>query len=112
MFYSHEILTSQKHGVATVWVLATLDRSCASRKVSRKAIQEVNVPKACVTIDEPPGAPIALRLQASLLYGVSRVYQQQCHYVLGDAEKFRISMRGLMRVLDSGTLDPNAGRAK
>ncbi|TLS22487.1 uncharacterized protein PpBr36_09746 [Pyricularia pennisetigena] len=112
MFYSHEILTSQKHGVATVWVLATLDKSCVNRKVSRKAIQEVNVPKACVTIDEPPGAPIALRLQASLLYGVSRVYQQQCQYVLGDAEKFRISMRGLLRVLDSGALDPNAGRAK
>ncbi|TLD06955.1 hypothetical protein PgNI_10721 [Pyricularia grisea] len=112
MFYSHEILTSQKHGVATVWVLATLDKSCANRKVSRKAIQEVNVPKACVTIDEPPGAPIALRLQASLLYGVSRVYQQQCQYVLGDAEKFQINMRGLLRVLNSGTLDPNAGRAK
>jgi hypothetical protein len=94
-------------------VLATLGQNCASRKVTRRAIQEVDVPKACVTIDNPPGAPIALRLQASLLYGVSRVYSQQYEYLLGDAQKAHLGMSVLFRqVASSETLDPKAGQAK
>ncbi|KAL8295657.1 hypothetical protein RB597_009241 [Gaeumannomyces tritici] len=113
MFYSHEILTSHQHGVATVWVLATLGQNCGGRRISRKAIQEVDVPKACMTIDNPPGAPIALRLQASLLYGVSRAYSQQYDYLLGDAEKARLGISILFRNMAlSDTLDPNAGKAK
>jgi meiotic recombination protein REC8, fungi type len=36
------------------------------KKVSRKAIISVNVPKACETIIQPE-APMALRLQSNLL---------------------------------------------
>lgn len=97
----------------SVRVLATLGQNCGSRRISRKAIQEVDVPKACMTIDNPPGAPIALRLQASLLYGVSRAYSQQYDYLLGDAEKARLGMSILFKdVTSSDTLDPNAGKAK
>ncbi|KAK5662894.1 hypothetical protein OQA88_6305 [Cercophora sp. LCS_1] len=88
MFYSHEILTDQRHGVATVWLASTIGLRSNARRITRKAIQEVNVRKACETIIQP-GAPIALRLQGSLLFGVSRVYERQCEYVLADAEKIR-----------------------
>ncbi|KAK3496798.1 Rec8 like protein-domain-containing protein [Neurospora hispaniola] len=113
MFYSHEILTNQQYGVATVWLVSTFGLRSSNRKISRKAIQEVNVRKACETILQP-GAPIALRLQGSLLYGVSRVFSQQCTYVLTDAEKIHMHMRCFYNVLGGtgNALDPQAGKAK
>ncbi|CCC10336.1 hypothetical protein SMACR_02911 [Sordaria macrospora] len=113
MFYSHEILTNQQYGVATVWLVSTFGLRSSNRKISRKAIQEVNVRKACETILQP-GAPIALRLQGSLLYGVSRVFSQQCSYVLTDAEKIHMHMRCFYNVLggSGNALDPQAGKAK
>ena len=76
-----------------------------------QAIQEVNVPKACETILDP-GAPLALRLQGSLLYGVSRVFSQQCRYVLTDAEKTQSDMMAFFRVMKTSDTDPQAGKAK
>jgi meiotic recombination protein REC8 len=82
MFYSHEILTSRKYGVATIWsvdsspafprltssrLVATLGQASTLKKVGKKAIQDVNVPKACGMVISPQ-APMALRLQSHLLY--------------------------------------------
>ncbi|KAK4952922.1 R8 protein [Elasticomyces elasticus] len=92
------VLTSRKHGVATVWLVATLGSKSSLKKVSRKAILDVDVAKACETIVRPE-APMALRLQSNLLYGVTRVYSQQCGYVLNDAEAAKNSMRDLLRVV-------------
>ncbi|KAK3393200.1 putative sister chromatid cohesion protein [Podospora didyma] len=113
MFYSHEILTSRQYGVATVWLVSTIGLRSTNRKITRKAIQEVDVEKACETILQP-GAPIALRLQGSLLYGVSRVYSQQCSYVLTDAEKVQNHMRAFYSTLggSENALDPQAGKTK
>ncbi|KAK0737560.1 Rec8 like protein-domain-containing protein [Apiosordaria backusii] len=113
MFYSHEILTSHQYGVATVWLVSTVGIKCNAKKISRKAIQEVNVQKACEKILQP-GAPIALRLQGSLLYGVSRVYSQQCQYVLADAEKVQAHMMAFYNAMggSENALDPKAGKAK
>ncbi|KAK0633128.1 Rec8 like protein-domain-containing protein [Immersiella caudata] len=112
MFYSHEILTNPEHGVATVWLVSTIGLKTTNRKISKKAIQEVNVRGACGTILKP-GAPIALRLQGNLLFGVSRVYDQQCGYVLSDAEKVQNHLRSFHRAsLDGNALDPAAGRSK
>ncbi|KXX79251.1 Meiotic recombination protein rec8 [Madurella mycetomatis] len=113
MFYSHEILTSHQHGVATVWLVSTTGLRSTTRRISRKAIQDVNVQKACETILKP-GAPIALRLQGSLLYGVTRVYSQQCHYVLTDAERVQAHMRAFHKGLSGGdnALDPQAGKSR
>ncbi|KAK4219084.1 Rec8 like protein-domain-containing protein [Rhypophila decipiens] len=112
MFYSHEILTSQQYGVATVWLVSTIGLRSTNRKITKQAIQEVNVRKACETIIQP-GAPIALRLQSSLLYGVSRVYSQQCKYVLTDAEKVHTHMKAYYGVAggNAHTLDPEARKA-
>jgi hypothetical protein len=81
------------------------------KRLTRKVIQEVNVPKACEVIIEP-GAPLALRLQSNLLYGVSRVFSQQCRYVLSDAEKTQSDMITFFRAVNTSETDPSAGKAK
>ncbi|KAJ5973254.1 hypothetical protein N7481_010464 [Penicillium waksmanii] len=111
MFYSHEILTSPEHGVATVWLAATLGPKSTTRKINRKAIFDVNVPGACRVITNPE-VPMALRLQGSMLYGVSRVFYQQCGYTLLDAQSMRDKMASMLRLLPGSDLDPNAGKAK
>jgi hypothetical protein len=47
-------------------LVATLGSNSSSKKINRKAILEVDVPKACRTITNP-AAPLALRLQGNLL---------------------------------------------
>ncbi|KAI1091359.1 Rec8 like protein-domain-containing protein [Rostrohypoxylon terebratum] len=112
MFYSHEILMSRQYGVATIWLVATVGTGAGSRKkVTRKAIQEVDVQKACGKIIEP-GAPVALRLQGQLLYGVSRVYSQQCAYMLSDLQKIQMHMHFFFTKFGQNQLDPDAGQAK
>ncbi|KAH6887963.1 Rec8 like protein-domain-containing protein [Thelonectria olida] len=110
MFYSPQILGDSKSGVSTIWLFATVGKT-NHRQLTRKAIQKVDVPQACKTIIDP-GAPLALRLQGNLLYGVSRVFSQQCHYVLSDAEKTQSDMLTFFRVMATSELDPKAGKAK
>ncbi|KAI0105640.1 Rec8 like protein-domain-containing protein [Nemania sp. FL0031] len=111
MFYSHEILTSRQYGVATVWLVATIGSRSSTRKVTRKAIQEVDVQRACGKILEP-GAPIALRLQGNLLYGISRVHNQQCTYLIADAKKIQDQINFSFRTIFNNQLDPEAGKAR
>ncbi|PLN86142.1 Rec8 like protein-domain-containing protein [Aspergillus taichungensis] len=111
MFYSHEILTSPEHGVATIWLVATLGSKSIARKLNRKAILDVDVPRACGVIKDPE-APMALRLQGNLLYGVSRVHNQQCGYTLTDVQAIHDRMRSLFRVISGGGLDSSAGKAR
>lgn len=47
-------------------LVATLGSKSSLKKITRKAIMEVNVPDACGTITDP-SAPLALRLQGNLL---------------------------------------------
>ena len=93
--------------------MATIGRRGATKVVSRKAIQEVQINKACETIIDP-GAPLALRLQSNLLYGVSRIYSEQCKYVLDDAERVKATMRAFYQKMVAGmdnATDPKAGKA-
>lgn len=74
---------------------------------------------------------MALRLQSNLLsvhskpsnlgynadiracsYGVSRVYSQQCGYVLTDAQTAQSNMRALLKAMRTSALDPDAGKAR
>lgn len=45
-------------------------------------------------------------------YGVSRVYFQQCGYVLSDAQTAQSNMRALLKVVRTAELDPDAGKAR
>lgn len=98
-----DLLTKQR-------LIATVGKN-SQKKVSRKAIQDVDVPKACEKIIHP-GAPLALRLQGSLLYGVSRVFAQQCGYVLSDAERVQSDMLSYFQSMQQSELDPQAGKTK
>ncbi|KAI1379166.1 Rec8 like protein-domain-containing protein [Hypoxylon crocopeplum] len=111
MFYSHEILTNRQYGVATIWLVATVGTGTSTRKVTRKAIQEVDVQKACGKIIQP-GAPVALRLQGQLLYGVSTVYNKQCSYMLADLMKIQMHMHMFFTTFGENQLDPEAGKTR
>lgn len=92
-------------------LVATLGKG-GQRKLNRKNIQDVNVPKACEKIIHP-GAPLALRLQSNLLYGVSRVFSHQCAYVLSDAECVQSEMLSYFRTTNPNEIiDSRAGKAK
>lgn len=54
---------------------------------------------------------MALRLQSNLLYGVARVYSQQCGYVLTDAETAKNNMRAIFQVMRTSALEAE-GRTK
>jgi meiotic recombination protein REC8 len=45
-------------------------------------------------------------------YGVSRVYLQQCGYVLSDAQNAHNAMRMMLRTVKNLALDPEAGKAR
>ena len=108
-------------------LVATLGSKSVSRKVNRKAIQDVNVPKTCDIIIHPE-APMALRLQSNLLYdnlpvpskmaypissyGVSCVFSQQSGFVLSDAQVMQANMRALLKAVRTSELDPDAGKAR
>lgn len=80
--------------------------------IRRKAVLDVDIERACGTIIEPPGAPIALRLQGTLLYGTTRIYQEKCRYVLTDSERIQRAMLKLCSTFLDSKIDKNAGRAK
>ncbi|KXS94878.1 hypothetical protein AC578_1501 [Pseudocercospora eumusae] len=111
MFYSAEVLTSRKYGVATVWLVATLGSKSTLKKVSRKAILDVDVVKACETI-ENPDAPMALRLQSNLLQVLPL---RRLTVALTDAESARNNMRAMLRVVQQAELEKegaNKGRVE
>lgn len=91
-------------------MIATTGKS-AQRKITKRAIKDVNVPKACKSITHPE-APLALRLQGNLLYGVSRVFEQQTGYVLLDAERIQVAMLAHFRTMKENNLDPQGGKTK
>lgn len=74
--------------------MATLGSKSVLRKVNRKDILAVNVPKACETVIHPE-APLALRLQSGLLIGIARVYSQQFQYLYLDVSSAHNGVRKL-----------------
>jgi len=45
-------------------------------------------------------------------YGISRVYSQQCGYVLADAQTAQSNIRALLKIVRTAQLDPEAGKAR
>lgn len=83
-------------------------RGTALKKLSRKTIEDVNIPGACETITRP-GPPISLRMQSHLLCGTTRIYDRHFYYLEGDTVKLWQSLRYFKA--DDGT-DPNAGKTR
>jgi len=59
--------------------------------MSRKKIEQVIIPKVCRVIPDPT-IPLALRLQAHLLYGAALIHRRQCHYTMIDLQKLKKNM--------------------
>ena len=64
--------------------------------------------------EQPPVSfPLSLSDRADVRsYGVSRVYDQQCGYVLSDAQAAQLKLRELLKVARSHDLDTSAAKAR
>lgn len=104
-------LITQLTGLNLCRILATVGNKSVTKKVSKKAIEDVDLARACDKILRP-GAPIALRLQAGLLFGVSRVYQRKCQYMLTDVQRIQEHMMSFLRSYGANQVDPSVTRAR
>ena len=64
--FSLSIKPESQHQIDLNRLVATLGSRSNSKKINRKAILNVDVPKTCSIIIQPE-APMALRLQSNLL---------------------------------------------
>ncbi|KAK9470345.1 Rec8 like protein-domain-containing protein [Dipodascopsis tothii] len=103
MFYSPDILSNRTTGLGTVWLVATLGSKSGLRRVQKKDILSVSIPRACDLIVHPP-QPLALRLSSNLLYGVISVYNQQFNFLFSDVYQ---AYNRLKRDLYAATNDIN-----
>ncbi|KAL7424472.1 R8 protein [Cryptotrichosporon argae] len=90
MFFSDDLLTGKKGSLGIVWLMATLGPR--NKRVTRKALTGVEIPRACRYIMEPP-EPMALRLSGHLLVGVARVYNQTYDIFYSDVQTFHSALR-------------------
>ncbi|TPX40140.1 hypothetical protein SeMB42_g06137 [Synchytrium endobioticum] len=93
MFWSADIFTSKKHGIAVCWLAATLGPRGAVKKLTKKDYTNVKIPNACDYLESPPDGPIPLRLTSNLLVGVARVYSQQWSIYLADVNNVFLAIR-------------------
>lgn len=80
------------------------------KKLTKKDIQAVKLPTACSIITTPE-APLALRLQSQLLFGVSCVFREQVSYVLTDATKMQFDLQTWRKNTMNHDLDEKARKA-
>jgi len=78
MFYAQQVLT-RKGPLAKIWLAATFQN-----KLTKAQVFTTDIVNACQQIAAPE-IPMALRLSACLLLGVSRIHQKQTGYVLEEA---------------------------
>jgi hypothetical protein len=102
MFYSSEILGVKSNSrLGVVWLAATLGPKSSTRKLGRRDLAAVDIPATCEYLVHPPQA-LSLRLTASMMIGVSRVYGQQCLFQYQDVQHF---CARLTRIQTSTDLD-------
>ena len=84
MFYSTDILVTNKNGgLGVIWLAGTLGPKSQARRLQKRDYCSVKIPDACSYLQAPP-EPMSLRLSASMMVGVTRVYSQQCMFYYGD----------------------------
>lgn len=104
MFYSAELLSVKEHGggLGVVWLAATLGPRSNMRRITRKDFTGVDIEETCRFVSAPP-QPLSLRLAATLMVGISRIYGQQCFIYHKDA----ISLYGsLVSATSERSIDP------
>ncbi|RKP07874.1 Rec8 like protein-domain-containing protein [Thamnocephalis sphaerospora] len=92
MFYLHESDSTYHSDLNIVWLAATQSPQSAVRKLSRRTVNGVDVLRVCKLIMQP-SQPTALHITSNLMYGVARVYQQQCHFCYVDVAQISARLR-------------------
>ncbi|GAA6001740.1 hypothetical protein JCM10207_002291 [Rhodosporidiobolus poonsookiae] len=133
MFYSTEILTSRKTGLAVFWLAATVGSKGGTsfKKLTRSEVLKSNVVKAwCVCAPSPllrcskqgeltlpssllvdsekvitPEEPLALRLSSNLMMGIARVFQQQYTIYASDVSHVHQALK--KAITDANLLGPD-----
>ncbi|CAJ0754408.1 10780_t:CDS:10 [Entrophospora sp. SA101] len=111
MFYSKEILTKKKCGFGIIWLASTLGSRSHLRKLSRKEINSVNLVKACGYLSSPP-EPLALRLSSNLLYGITRLYQQQYQFYYVDTNNLWLKFQKALSEFRNESVDMSTSEAR
>ncbi|ORY86925.1 Rec8 like protein-domain-containing protein [Protomyces lactucae-debilis] len=115
MFYQQNLLTDKKSGLGVVWLAATLGNKSHVRKLQKRDILSVDVPKACAYLQAPP-QPLALRTSSSLMVGVARVLDQQYTFFYADVSQAHTKLRQQLMSMsekDPATLElPRQARSR
>lgn len=112
MFFSTDVLSIKSNsGLGVVWLAGTLGQRSQARRLQRRDYVSVDIATACSYLMAPP-EPLSLRLSASLMVGVVRVYGQQCNFCYGDATALygKLEQTLLEGVMPSGSDSASARR--
>ncbi|KAG5513818.1 hypothetical protein PMAC_000856 [Pneumocystis sp. 'macacae'] len=82
----------EKFGNLTIMLAATLGSKSSLKRLQKKEVLSVNVPKACEYLSEPP-EPLALRLSSNLMVGVTRIFDQQYSFFYTDVQLTHAKIR-------------------
>ncbi|GAB0496185.1 hypothetical protein MMPV_007495 [Pyropia vietnamensis] len=93
MFYSLRVLT-RAGPLAQVWVAGTLGES----RLPRRWVASASIVRLAGAVREPD-APLALRLSATLLWGLARVYTRKVGMLVAESASV---LSGLQRLVASG----------
>ncbi|CAJ0639299.1 5953_t:CDS:10 [Entrophospora sp. SA101] len=92
-------------------VSSTLGSRSHLRKLSRKEINSVNLVKACGYLSSPP-EPLALRLSSNLLYGITRLYQQQYQFYYVDTNNLWLKFQKALSEFRNESVDMSTSEAR
>ncbi|GAA99427.1 hypothetical protein E5Q_06125 [Mixia osmundae IAM 14324] len=96
MFFSEDILVKQRGGdLALLWIAATATGGTKSRLLRKKEILTCALPQACQSLITPQ-EPMALRLMASLLLGLTRIYAHQIESLTLQVTQLNLALKRTM----------------
>ncbi|KAH8929014.1 hypothetical protein BT69DRAFT_1346239 [Atractiella rhizophila] len=92
-----DILSRSTQGFGIYWLAATLGARSQLRRLTKKELLSASITSACAKLAAPT-EPLALRLSASLLMGIARVYGQQWTLWIADCEALKSSLKRAVHV--------------
>lgn len=84
------IILSTEPGLSTAWLMATVGNRTVHRKLSRKELCLVSVPRLCELL--PSNGNIYLRMASNLMYGLTLIHHQQVRYVFDDVNSVHLKL--------------------
>ncbi|KAJ1975539.1 R8 protein [Dimargaris verticillata] len=103
MFYAPNLIATEKHGLAMIWLAATVGPKSRIKHLSKRDVEHINLAQTCHYL-QTTSQPLALRLLSNLMVGVSRIYQQQVSYYVSDVTIVCSTMRRQLQLGNSDEL--------